>query len=272
VRIELERLRAAGHEWVMMIDEIFGHDPRWLDGFCELVAPLGLNWSIQTRSECLSPQRLERMIRAGCASIEVGLESADPAVLRGIGKQTDYQKLAENVRAASRHGIRQMRLFCVFGAPGESRASLRKTEEFLLQFAELPAVEADVYPMLPLPGTGVWELARRQGLALADWADVERFAGIVGTISRTRARSSGPARVFTANGIMRACAGALAHAGRAPDALADVADDSVPGADGPAPAAERPGAGAVRSLVPRAILRAVVGDPSGSGSRVGFCP
>lgn len=179
IRIELERLSQAGYKFLALIDEIFGTNPRWLEEFCKIIAPLGFGWGIQTRSECLTPERIGQLVQAGCISIEFGLESADPEVSRAIGKKTDYDQLAENVRAACELGIRQVRLFCIFGSPGETADSIRKTEDYLLQFAELPAVQADVFPMLPLPGTGVWKAAVANGYPLNGWADVGRFEGVI---------------------------------------------------------------------------------------------
>lgn len=179
IRIELERCRAGGHDFLALIDEIFGANAQWLEEFCEVITPLKFLFGIQTRTECLTPERIEKLIKAGCISIEFGLESADPEVSAAAGKRTDYEHLAANVRAACDLGIHQVRLFCIFGLPKESEASMRRTAEYLFQFAELPAVQADVYPLMPLPETGVWNLALKQRYPLRDWADARRFEGIV---------------------------------------------------------------------------------------------
>lgn len=179
IRIELERCQAAGHRFLAMIDEIFGMGEAWLERFCEVIRPLEFYWGIQTRTECLSPERIERMVFAGCISIEIGLESADPEVSAAMGKQTDFEHLDANIRKACELGIQQVRLFCIFGAPRETRQSIARTEAYLMRFVDLPAVAADVFPMMPLPGTALWDQAREKGYPLEGWADIGRFAGVI---------------------------------------------------------------------------------------------
>lgn len=180
IREELGRLAATGHRFVVLIDEIFGMRGSWLDAFCELIAPHDLLWAVQTRVECLTEERVERMVAAGLTSLEVGLESADPDVARGVGKDsTDLDKLERCVRRACELGVRQVRMFCIYGLPGETRASIARTEEYLFRFADLEAVQLDIYPLIPLPGTRIWREAVEQGYPLRDWGDGERFAGVI---------------------------------------------------------------------------------------------
>lgn len=175
IRAELERYSAAGYNHIAMIDEIFGMGPRWLEQFCDVMRPLNLRYGIQTRTECLSPERLRLLLDSGCMSIEIGLESADPDVSSAMGKDTDYAHLAANIREAVRLKFEQIRLFCIFGAPKETPASIAATEDYLMQFAEHPQVHADVFPHMPLPGTPVWHQARQQNAQLNDWSDVKRL-------------------------------------------------------------------------------------------------
>jgi radical SAM superfamily enzyme YgiQ (UPF0313 family) len=180
IEAELRHYADEGYNYIAMIDEIFGMGPSWLEQFCSVISPLKLYWGIQTRTECLSRERLELLISSGCNSIEIGLESADSEVSGAMGKDTDYGHLAANIRAACDLGIKQVRLFCIFGAPFETPESIRKTENFLLQFAQYPAVYADVFAHMPLPGTTVWQTAREQGYRLENWDDVKRLTGVIG--------------------------------------------------------------------------------------------
>lgn len=179
IRTELQNCREAGYNWIEMIDEIFGLDPRWLDEFCDIVAPLRLYWGMQTRTECLNPGRIAKLKASGCASIEIGLESADPAVSAAMGKQTNYDDLVVNVRAACKEGIQQVRLFCIFGAPNETHESIRRTSDWFMQFASLSAVQPDVFPMMPFPGTALWDMAQKQGYKLETWEDMQALTGTI---------------------------------------------------------------------------------------------
>lgn len=68
---ELDGLLAQGVEYVYFIDEIFLPDKRLLEAFCDRQFLFG----VQTRIDLWSPALLELLGRAGCVSIEAGVES-----------------------------------------------------------------------------------------------------------------------------------------------------------------------------------------------------
>jgi len=180
IKQELQQIKEHGYQYIFFIDELFGPKASWHQEFCEMIKPMHLKWSVQTRQECLSPKRVENMINAGCVSIEIGLESADAEVAKRIGKNSNLEKLTEVIRKACELNIeQQIRLFCIIGSPGESIASVRKTENYLMQFIDEPKVQADLHPMIPIPGTEVWRLGQEQGLDLESWSDVTNYVGIV---------------------------------------------------------------------------------------------
>ncbi len=68
---ELDGLTAHGVEYVYFIDEIFLPNRELL----EALVPRGIRFGIQTRIDLWSPALLELLGRAGCVSIEAGVES-----------------------------------------------------------------------------------------------------------------------------------------------------------------------------------------------------
>src|SRR3954462_2046412 len=68
---ELDRLLAVGIEYVYFIDEIFLPDRELLNALAERHVKFG----VQTRIDLWSPANLELLGRAGCVSVEAGVES-----------------------------------------------------------------------------------------------------------------------------------------------------------------------------------------------------
>jgi anaerobic magnesium-protoporphyrin IX monomethyl ester cyclase len=71
IRRELDRLAAQGVEYVYFIDEIFLPNRELLDALAEYRFAIG----VQTRIDLWTPEMIERLGRAGCVSIEAGVES-----------------------------------------------------------------------------------------------------------------------------------------------------------------------------------------------------
>src|SRR5690242_15332826 len=71
---ELDGLLAQGIRYVYFIDEIFLPNRPLLEAF----AARDFQFGVQTRIDLWSPEMLELLGRAGCVSIEAGVESLSP--------------------------------------------------------------------------------------------------------------------------------------------------------------------------------------------------
>src|SRR4051812_46881628 len=98
---ELDGLRAHGVEYVYFIDEIF------LPNRDLLASLVGRNvkFGIQTRIDLWSPANLELLGRAGCVSVEAGVESitVEGRNLLDKGTRLTTAEIAERLIAARRH-------------------------------------------------------------------------------------------------------------------------------------------------------------------------
>lgn len=84
VLAEIDGLLSRGVEYVYFIDELFLADRPLLS---ELAAR-GLKFGIQTRIDLWKPRDLELLGRAGCVSVEAGLECLTPDVRALLGKRS----------------------------------------------------------------------------------------------------------------------------------------------------------------------------------------
>ena len=98
---ELDGLRARGVEYVYFIDEIFLPNRELL----EALIPRGVKFGIQTRIDLWNPALLELLGRAGCVSVEAGVESitAEGRNLLDKGSRLTTAQLRDRLIAARAH-------------------------------------------------------------------------------------------------------------------------------------------------------------------------
>jgi anaerobic magnesium-protoporphyrin IX monomethyl ester cyclase len=98
---EVDGLLHQAVEYVYFIDEIFLPNAELLQG----LAKRSLAFGIQTRIDLWKPEALELLGRAGCVSIEAGVESLTPEGRDLLGKKCRMttEQLAERLLTARRH-------------------------------------------------------------------------------------------------------------------------------------------------------------------------
>jgi anaerobic magnesium-protoporphyrin IX monomethyl ester cyclase len=98
---EIDGLRAQGIAYIYFIDEIF---LPWRE-LLEALAERRLAFGVQTRIDLWKPPMLELLGRAGCVSIEAGVESLTEAGRAALAKdcRMDTDALAERLILARRH-------------------------------------------------------------------------------------------------------------------------------------------------------------------------
>ena len=98
---EVDALRHQGVEYVYFIDEIFLPNEPLLRGLVDLRVKFG----VQTRIDLWKPRMLELLGRAGCVSIEAGIESLTPEGRESLDKRCKLstEDLAHRLIEAKRH-------------------------------------------------------------------------------------------------------------------------------------------------------------------------
>lgn len=129
---------------------------------------IGLRWMCQGRLNFAQPKLLALMKKAGCVFINYGIESLDNQVLTNMKKGLTDKIIVQGIEATLAAGI-SPGLNMMFGNIGDSRASLRKSVDFLLKYDDSAQVRT-VRPVTPYPGTPLYYLAIEKGL-LKDCAD-----------------------------------------------------------------------------------------------------
>lgn len=164
---EIEAILKLGIKKILFRDAVFTFDVGRVHRICDLIIARGLNfdWWCETRADKLPGELIAKMASAGCAGINVGVESGDPQLRYARLKRGVSDELLRSVcEDAKKEGVKIAFLLMV-GFPGETRMSILKTAELLITCQ--PYDIGINYPV-NYPGTKLNDDALKNG-----WAEKE---------------------------------------------------------------------------------------------------
>jgi radical SAM superfamily enzyme YgiQ (UPF0313 family) len=181
----LELHTRYGIRHICFEDDTFVTFKSRLNELCERLIgmKLDLSWSCLGRVNHVDADSLSLMQRAGCWQISYGIESGNQQILNGIRKNTTLEQIRQAIAMTRRAGIMAKGFFIV-GHPGETRETLRQTEEFAL---ELPLQDISVTMLTPFPGTEIYERAEEFGDFDRDWQQLNLLNAVFVPRGLTRA-------------------------------------------------------------------------------------
>jgi len=103
---------------------------RLLNAYC--IGPDTSEITVEALPSTLSPEKAGILAEAGVGRVTLGLQSAEIAVLEGIGRAREYDALPRAVRILREAGISNIGLDLIIGLPGETRGGFRRGLEFVL--------------------------------------------------------------------------------------------------------------------------------------------
>ncbi|MFA5361641.1 MAG: radical SAM protein [Candidatus Omnitrophota bacterium] len=152
----------------------------------------GIAWCTPNglRIETLDKELIRLIKLSNCAEVVVGLEHADPGILRSMNKQLDLERAEAVIRGLMENRIPKITLFLVVGYPGETRTRFEQSRSFLKNLFRMgPAISVCVNIVQPYPGTKLLERCRSEGyivdkdfdnfLVRRDLMDTERTVSII---------------------------------------------------------------------------------------------
>ncbi len=123
-------------------------------------------WSAMADAR-VDDETLRLLRRAGCIGLKFGVETADPERMLAIRKNLDLDHVARFVETCRKLGIATHGTF-MFGLPGETRNSLRKTLDYA---RKLRCTTSQFSVATPFPGTPFYDEAVQKGwLITTDWS------------------------------------------------------------------------------------------------------
>jgi anaerobic magnesium-protoporphyrin IX monomethyl ester cyclase len=154
---------------IMFETDTFTASAKHVTGICEeiLRRNLKITFSVNTRVD-MDLSLLPLMKRAGCRMLMVGFEFGTREALDSVRKGITIEQSRKFASEADHLGFTIHGCF-MFGAPGETPESARKTIEFA---KSLPLDTAQFSGICVYPGTHLYKEAKAQGvLAVSDWSE-----------------------------------------------------------------------------------------------------
>ena len=165
--------------FLSVADENFGTSQKWLKEFCERIKPYDILWQVAgMRVNCVSAESLKMMHDAGCASVAMGIETGSPRMLKIMEKKVNIEDNYNAIRWMYDYGI-DLTPELILGMPGECTETVMETAT-LASFAKTLSPLRDPLKMSSnyaqaLPGTPLYEFARRRGLIGSSLDEEEEY-------------------------------------------------------------------------------------------------
>ncbi len=167
---QISLLHARGVNFFHVSDDTFTLKKDQAIAVCREIIERGLvvTWAAISRVDTVDPEVLRWMRRAGCTQISYGVESGSARIRRLLGKTITDDQIERAFALTTAAGI-LARAYFIYGCPGESWETIRKTLDLIDRIKPLAAI---FYILDILPGTALYEdFKRRAGLTDDIWRE-----------------------------------------------------------------------------------------------------
>ena len=148
-------------------DSTFTANKKWVLRFCEAIirSEIKIYWRCGTRVNCIDEELLKMMKRAGCYTINFGVESGHPKILKNIKKEVAIEQIYDAHELARKYGIRSYSTFIV-GSPGETDETMQTTIDLARRIRPSLAM---FFVAIAYPGTAMYDQAVKEGIVEPRW-------------------------------------------------------------------------------------------------------
>ena len=162
-------IKDYGIKEICFYDDTFTANRENVRRFCRLIVQekIDITWTCMSRIDFIDEETLSLMNTAGCHQIGYGIESADEDILNNIKKPISLDEVRRVTNLTQKYGI-DVRAMFIFGSPGETEETMKKTLEFAIKIRPDLAV---FNVTTPYPGTEMFTWAKEKGyLNTTDWS------------------------------------------------------------------------------------------------------
>ncbi|HBF38864.1 MAG TPA: B12-binding domain-containing radical SAM protein [Firmicutes bacterium] len=156
-----------GIHHVNIYDDLFTTDEERIVELCEMLTknPIDIQFNCALRVG-FAPDKLLKMLKsAGCLMVSLGIESADPELLKKHKAGVTVEAIQDTIARIQAAGLRAKGLF-MMGLPGETEESIRWTSDFVMS---LGLDDMNMAKFTPFPGAPLWKTIREEGALEEDW-------------------------------------------------------------------------------------------------------
>lgn len=129
---EMKAAAERGARYVWFMDDNFRLGKGDLGAVCRRLIDEGLDlcWMSFIRASTLENVNPDLLRQAGCIEVQLGLESADPQILKNMDKKTSPELYDRVLKKLLKAGI-NCSCYFIFGFPGETEESAQRTRDFI---------------------------------------------------------------------------------------------------------------------------------------------
>ncbi|MBI5184862.1 MAG: B12-binding domain-containing radical SAM protein [Nitrospinae bacterium] len=104
----------------------------FLDELERASLPVTYSLEVGVRADALKPDICRKLKKTGCSMAAIGIESADPEVLRLANKGEDIETITSGIRALKAAGI-PVKGYFIVGLPGDTRDKVQKSVRYAVE-------------------------------------------------------------------------------------------------------------------------------------------
>ena len=161
IAAEFKWLKDHGYKSVHIADDQFLWQKARTLEICKLLEPIGLEWGMLSRSDFLTDEEVvQALARAGCVSIDMGVESLKQDVLYKIRNYIEVKDVYYAFRLLKKHGIRPKINIMFVTTPDETPEDIYWTVKELKNL-DVPNVMFAI--ATPFKGTEFFDYCKEKG-------------------------------------------------------------------------------------------------------------
>lgn len=156
IAAELELFKQHKVRQIFVLDPTFNYRVKTAKEILRLIieSETDIHFSLEIRSEFLDEEMAQLFSSINC-SLQIGMQSADPEVLKNINRKIDQELFEEKVLLLHEAGV-VYGFDLIYGLPGDTLEGFCRSLDFAM--AMVPN-HVDIFPLSVLPGTRLKETA-----------------------------------------------------------------------------------------------------------------
>jgi radical SAM superfamily enzyme YgiQ (UPF0313 family) len=139
-------------DFIGFVDDNFLSNKSRLEMFLPAIEKTGVKWGCHGRLNEVDEKTAAALAASGCIYIGFGGESADPGMLARMNKKNNPAQMSETIKNCQKFQI-VPNCTWIMGYPGETRESVRKTAEFIMEHG---LSQKNMFIATAYPGTALF--------------------------------------------------------------------------------------------------------------------
>jgi len=151
---------------IEFIDDTFTLNQERAEKICNEIIKQGwdISWGASSRVDTLSKKLVEKMKKAGCWIVYLGIESGSQEILNAIGKGITLEQVKKAVKILKDVGIQVLGSF-IIGFIQDTKKTIKET----IKFAKNLNLDYAQFSILtPYPGTPIFDYAKKNNMLLTE--------------------------------------------------------------------------------------------------------